>query len=156
MRICIAILIVTILKSTVLSGQCPDRTVLWQRIIYLKDSSTDETANKLIELLKYENAIQNCPYKYDSTHAYLLQRIGVMYYKQSDYLRAVQYTREAINIIRANQKRTDVNPRRLIDCYFNLMFYYDSLKLTTKKNQIVDSCVTLALNMNVVNENVIA
>jgi CHAT domain-containing protein len=155
MRFCRFIIIVAgLLNFTVLLGQCPDRTVLWKRIVYLKDSSAIDISDKLKELLQYEKAIQNCPYKFDSTHAYLLQRIGVMYFNQSDYLHAVQYTRKAIRIIETNEKKTDINPLRRIDCYFNLMFYYDSLKLFTKKNQIVDSCVSLALNMKAIDEKI--
>ncbi|MFI5187424.1 MAG: CHAT domain-containing protein [Chitinophagales bacterium] len=143
------------LYLTLLSAQCPDRSVLWERIIYLKDSSQADVGVKLKELLQYDKAIQDCPYKYDSTHAYLLQRIGVMYFKQADYLHAVEYTREAIDIIKTNQRKANINPQRLIDCYFNLMFYYDSLGLINKKNEITDSCIRLALNMKAVDEKVL-
>jgi len=143
------------LYSTFLSAQCVDRKVLWDRIIYLKDSSKSTTDQQLSELLQYEKRIQTCPYRFDSTHAYLLQRIGVMYLKRSDFLHAIQYTNHAIEIINSHKSRADINPKRLINCFFNLKVYYDSLKLINKRNEALDSCITHALNMKAIDVNVL-
>ena len=59
-------------------GQCPDRELLSKRIIFLRDSSHISPDEQLKELLGHENRVQNCSYKDDSVHAFLLQRIGVM------------------------------------------------------------------------------
>ena len=47
-------------------------------------------SDQLSELLKYEKQITACSYKFDSTHALLLQRIGVLYARMQNDLKAIE------------------------------------------------------------------
>src|SRR5947207_11566224 len=105
-------------------AQCPERDVLRNRILYLRDSSKIPAKDQLPELLSYVNKINKCPYRDDSTHAFLLKRIGGIFYLQNDYLKAVQYFRESSDIIAKNAEKPSVSPKMLISNYYWLSVFY--------------------------------
>ena len=82
-----------------LFGQCPDRDFLWHRIIFLRDSSGIPFDKQLIELLNYERQDDKCNYRNDSTHAFLLQRIGWLLTTKNDFANAILYTQKSIAIV---------------------------------------------------------
>jgi tetratricopeptide (TPR) repeat protein len=132
-----------------LAGQCPDRDVLWNRLVFLRDSSTTlSPADKLNELLSFETKIKDCPYKFDSTHALLMQRIGATYFAMADYLKATEYTKRAINIINSNAGKPSVNMRHNIKNYYNLGWFYDSLGNVIGKMEAYDDCIAAAIKLN--------
>ena len=133
------------LVGMVVCGQCPDRDLLWKRLIFLRDSSHISPEAQLKELLDYEGQVQNCSYKNDSVHAFLLQRIGVMYYATSDYLNALPYIKHAIKINTPGPGKTSVSIRGLIRAYYNLSSVYSKLNRAAEKISAIDSCVTIAL-----------
>jgi CHAT domain-containing protein len=137
------------LNSAALSGQCPDRALLWKRLIFLKDSSAAFTSGEQFsELSKYEGEMKACPDKFDSTYAFLLQRIGIIYLRQANYVRAVQYIRQSIHIIEANTGKPTINNRYLAGCYYGLSICYDSLHDGIEKRRSVDSCIAIAIRTN--------
>src|ERR1044072_7153130 len=129
-------------------GQCADREVLWKRLVFLRDSSKSSLADKLQELLSYEGRIKDCPYKFDSTHALLMQRIGATYFNLADYLKATDYTKRAINIINSNARKPSVNIKDNIKNYYNLGWFNDSLGNVIEKLKAYDSCISLAMRLN--------
>src|SRR4026209_1615982 len=102
------ILFIQSVLFSALSGQCPDRDFLWNRIIYLRDIARPPEKEQLSELLNYLEKMSDCPYKNDSTHSFLLQRIGWLCAMQKDFARAIQYTQQSMNIIYKNQKNPSV------------------------------------------------
>jgi CHAT domain-containing protein len=128
-----------------ISGQCPDGGVLWKRIIFLKDSTHIPAKEQLAELLPYAGRMESCPYRYDSTHALLLQRIGALYYRLADYTLAIRFTRQAISIINAGKGKPYINPKALGKSYTNLKIYYDSLHEVKLKMESIDSSIAAAL-----------
>ncbi len=88
----------------------------------------------------------------DSTDAFLSQRIGVMYYQKADYNTSVRYTLFAIAVLYELQKKMHINPNQIIQCYQNLNFYYDALGLISKKNDAIDSCISIGLRTKHVDE----
>jgi len=149
MRISLIILIcITALSPMSSVSQCPDRSWLWNRLIYLRDSSTATFAEKLKELLTYEGRIGNCSYKFDSTHTLLLQRIGAAYYRLAEYLKAAQYMHHAIDIINSNAHKPSVDIKQNIRNYCTLAWIYDSLNDVTKKMRAFDSCIAIAARFN--------
>ena len=103
---------------------------------------------KLKELLSDEARIKDCPYKFDSTHALLMQRIGATYFALADYLKATDYTKQAINIINSNAGKPSVNIRHNIKNYYNLGWFYDSLGNVIAKIEAFDSCISIAMKLN--------
>src|SRR5450631_1976276 len=85
-------------KLTFLFGQCLPSDSLWKRIIQIADSKISRE-KELKALLSLEQSEANCPQRNDSSHAFLLRRIGVMYNGQADYLKAVQYFKSSIAMI---------------------------------------------------------
>jgi tetratricopeptide (TPR) repeat protein len=126
-------------------AQCPDRSALWKRIVFLRDSTKPPPGEQLKELLPYVEKMEHCGYTRDSTYALLLQRIGVLYLLQSDMVRSLPFMRRSIDVIRTNAGSPSINPRHLIRFYYNLRFYFAALKLHNKVNEATDSCIAIAL-----------
>jgi len=131
-----------------LHGQCPDKSWLWNRIIFLRDSSTVSPENQLAELLAYQNNIAKCSYRNDSVHAFLLQRIGWLYTTKNDFFGAVQFTQKSIALIDQQKNNPAMNAAMAIKSYWNLYIMYDSLKLESKKIMACDSCISYAIRLN--------
>ena len=110
----------------------------------MRDSHKIPNTKKLKELLTYETAIRSCTSRNDSTNVLLLQRIGMTYFGLSDYLKAVHYLKQSIQI--ANTK----NPNRKYNIwnYFYLSAAYDSLHNGIEKMKAVDSCISVSLKLN--------
>jgi len=131
-----------------LAAQCPDRNSLWKRLLFLRDSAAlaPPPSKQLEELLKYEDAIANCVYRFDSTHSLLLQRIGVLYFSQGEYTEALQYTSKSIaistNKIAGN---ASAGPKLIIRSYSNLARIYGTLDRVPEKMDALDSCVAIAV-----------
>ncbi len=117
-------------------------------LVFLRDSSTLPPADKLKELLAYEVKIKDCTYKFDSTHALLLQRIGATYFHMADFLKAAQYMQQSINIINANADKPYASLKRNIRSYYSLGWIYDSLNNVAGKMKAIDSCIALAIRFN--------
>ena len=102
-----------VLKTTLLCSQCPPRDSLWNRLVLYRDSDMSPLANsdQLSELLNYEKQITACSYKFDSTHALLLQRIGVVYARMQNDLKAIAVYQivQCYNLFRAQTKRCQRN-----------------------------------------------
>jgi CHAT domain-containing protein len=127
------------------SGQCPLRDSIWERINLLA-KNPGPVDSQLAELLDYRTKLSACPGIRDSTDAFLLKRIGVMYYLKADYYSAVRYTLLALEIFQNLPNKTYVNPKQKIQCYRNLETYYDSLNLLSKRNEAIDSSISAGLN----------
>lgn len=132
-------------------GQCPSRDSLWQRLVYLRDSAAFNPADQLAELLRYRDRMENCHYKFDSTHVLLEQRIGVSYYYLGDYQEAKNHIRQAIRINSARQGGK-VNEKHSIRLYFNLAVINDSLSRVYDMMDAIDSCITIAIRTGSVDE----
>jgi CHAT domain-containing protein len=128
-------------------GQCPDREFLLQRMAYLSATSKLSADEKLTELLGYLNKINDCSYKNDSTHVTLLLKINSVYFQKGDYLSAVNYRRQAINIITANAGKPSVNVNTLPGIYYWLSELYDSLENFTERMRALDSCAAIAIRI---------
>ena len=131
-------------------GQCPDRDSLWKKLVFLRDSSTLSSSEKLKELLYYKDLIKSCAYRFDSTHALLLQRIGATYFYETDYLKAAQYMQQSINMINTNADKPSINIKHNIRNYYSLGWICDSLNNVTQKMKYLDSCIALAMKYNTV------
>ena len=127
-----------------ISGQCPDRDSLEKRLLFLRSSqiSPDE---QLRELLYYESMIKTCPYKNDSIHALLLQRIGVMFFKEADYTKALEYCEQSIKMNTPRNGGPSTSTKDLIRSYYNFASIYAELNRPAERINALDSCVAIAL-----------
>jgi len=137
--------------SIALRGQCPGRDSLWARLSFIANSPSvaSSAESHLKELLSYEKGITNCAYKFDSTHALLMQRIGVLYSKKADYVTAIEYIKRSINIVVSNSRKPSVNYKHLIRSYFILSVFYNELNRIPEKMNAIDSCILISVKFNV-------
>ena len=117
------------------SAQCPDKTVLLKRMNYHRDSTKLSSQKQLSELLPYLARMSDCFYKNDSIHALLYKRIGSLYYQEDDYVNALKYYPQFINIIRANAGNPLINQQQLAGGYYWLSKIYESLKQADGKDE---------------------
>jgi CHAT domain-containing protein/tetratricopeptide (TPR) repeat protein len=130
-----------------LFGQCPDKDSLWKKLNSFKDTSASLHIKFLNELLNDELVISNCPYRIDSTHAILLQKISRLYFRQGNYFKAVQFCRQSIDLIATNFSNPSVNPKYLIQNYYFLSVFYDSLNKISERMKSLDSCASIAVRL---------
>ncbi|MEO6915440.1 MAG: CHAT domain-containing tetratricopeptide repeat protein [Chitinophagaceae bacterium] len=134
-------------------SQCPVQSDLWSRLNYLAANSSDLTPaqinTQLQELKTFETLIVACNYRNDSTHALLLQRIGVMYFKQNNFWEAIKYTNQSIDLITSNIYRPSVRKSALVKNYYNLSLYYGQLKKARERFAAIDSCIAVASRFDI-------
>jgi len=138
-----------ILSATALPGQCPGNDSLWNRIAFL-GTTTISPADKLRELLEWEKKIKQCSVPSDTTHALLLQKIGSLYFSEADYIQAIKYTQQSINITVARKEKSLPQSKLLIKKYYDLSRMYDSLHNVRKRLVALDSCAAIASRINAV------
>jgi tetratricopeptide (TPR) repeat protein len=127
-------------------AQCPDRKAVHARILYLTDSLRPAPAVQLKELIAIADEMQKCAFVYDSVYAFLLRRIGVLYYLVDDPKRAIAYTRSAIGVLglAGNQP---AGQAVLANCHSNLSVYYDALGMIRERDDARDSCILLYMTV---------
>ncbi len=141
-----------LISTTSLLGQCPNRDSLWQRLVFLRDASNLSPKEELAELLPISVKINSCPYRNDSTHAFLLRRIGANFYLQSDFARAVQYYLESIKIVSSKANSSRVNIRDLISSYYFLSVFYGSLDNVNEEMKALDSCIAYSIRLRMTSD----
>ncbi|MBE7170772.1 MAG: CHAT domain-containing protein [Williamsia sp.] len=116
--------------------------VSWSSVIAIRDAQQLTPAEKLARMHDCLNKIK-APCGNDSVHAMLLRQIGYLNFDLADYIRASQYFLASIQIIHANTGKPSINPRHLINSYFQLSVIYDSLNNVTEKIRAADSCIAI-------------
>jgi tetratricopeptide (TPR) repeat protein len=143
------VILTSLLFSKDLSGQCPDRSLLLKKIDSLKVAGL-AAGIQVKELLPYVHRLESCPQPADSAFAFLLQRLGLLYYLKSDFPAAVNYTRRAIRLLEEKCPPSPTKPAFLVKCYFNLRIFYDSLHQRNDFLTALDSCTSIALSTGAV------
>ena len=134
------------------SAQCPDEKDLRNRIGYLNMKVEIPPKVQLAELLPYLAAINDCPYKDDSTHVFLLRKIAIEYFYMEDFATAVNYERKALGVMRVNEGKRSVNPKDLITMYYYLSLFYDSLNNARESRAAIDSCINIGMRLKCFSE----
>ncbi len=113
-----------------------NHTLSRDKILSIYNSSEKKTDEQLKELLRLQQEMKIFHLETDSSYMLLLQKIGVLYFKQSSYNQAINSTNESIQIAK-NFLR---NALPLVQNYSNLYYYYNSdnqLKKNTKRLIVV-------------------
>ncbi len=134
-------------QSAVMLAECPSSDSLYKQIISIAKANLPSNNERLKLLLEFKENTKQCPSRNDSIYAYLLRRIGVVYGQLRDYPKAIEYTRQAIDLISSNWGKTSVNPSHLPTCYYNLQAYYDSTRQEVLKREAIDSCIAIDLRI---------
>jgi CHAT domain-containing protein/Tfp pilus assembly protein PilF len=134
------------LKST-LSGQCPDKVALWNRLVFLKDSSNIADSIKFRELSSYLEKIKECPPINDSVNSFLLMSIGALYSYKKDYKTAIAYTLRSLHMIQSHIGEPGIDESQQVRIYHNLNIFFGSTGQITLQRRAIDSCITISLKL---------
>ncbi|HEY6901303.1 MAG TPA: tetratricopeptide repeat protein, partial [Puia sp.] len=152
MRPFILLLISLLFANRGLCGKCPDRPLLRETIARLK-SAKAAPDSQLKVLLPYVSQLEACPQPRDSTFAFLLQRIGALYYLKNDVPGAVSYTQRAIRLL--GEKCPAAAPPYLVKWYHFMVIFFDALHQKKEFLAAIDSTLSIALRHDAVNFNVL-
>jgi len=128
-----------------LQAQCPAEKYLHKRIIYFNNNPNLPSKEILGELEPFLANINDCPYKNDSTHVFLLRRIAWEYSRLGDHLKAIAYVLEALRIMNSNSGKPSIKPEDLVTIYYSLSIFYDSLNNTKEERTAIDSCINIGM-----------
>jgi CHAT domain-containing protein len=128
-------------------AQCLPEKDLHNRIVYYNNNPNLPSKQILGELEPYLASINDCPYKNDSTHVFLLRRIAKEYFKMGDNLRALAYEREALEIMNSNKGKPSINPEHLVYIYYYLSLIYKSLNSASEEKAAMDSCFNIGMRL---------
>ena len=147
MRVLIFSLAFLFVVDDVSFGQCITRDSLRDRVNFIRYAPRDKM-DKLKELFKCQEQAKNCPENGDSVYTLLLKSIGLEYYRRKDYIKAVEYTRQALDVVKKNISEPTTQKIQLPKFYYYLSVYYDSLRLIARKNDAIDSCISVEVRLN--------
>ena len=89
--------------------------------------------------------MEGCHLEQDSVFIFLVQKIGVLYFRLPDYAAAADYTNESVQIAGNCFHQLVCNALPLIQSYSNLYYIYDASGQLKQKYNAVDSCLAYAL-----------
>jgi len=147
MRVLIFSLACLFVVDDVSFGQCITRDSLWKRVNFIRYAPRDKM-DKIKEFFKCKEDVKDCLENRDSVYTLLLNSIGVEYFRRGDYRKAIEYTRQAIDIVKANISEPATDKVQLPKFYYYLSFSYDSLRLVAQKNAAIDSCISVETRLN--------
>ena len=139
--------------AVLVRAQCPDRPTVYHRITELKHSEVS-IENQFQELNGYLASFKICPSSPDTVLAYLMQRLGALYGLQKKFQEAVAFSLRSISIETSNPNPVS-KADFLVRVYHNLQMFYDSLHMSVKKIDAVDSCVNIAIRSGRINGEVV-
>ncbi len=143
----VTIIATIIICQSSLNAQCPDRDSLWNRLKNIRDDPPTRAGDNLKELNGYLLRINSCPYKNDSTHAFLIRLIGAKHATQKDFSSAISYYRQSVDIIKKGGTNPAVNQRHLLGNYYWLSVFYDSIGNTSEFRKALDSSIAIGTRL---------
>ena len=129
-------------------AQCPERKKIWDRVIFLRDSTNVSTESQLKELLSYLGELRKCPVPNDSTLVLLIQRTGKLYLNSGDYVKCIELSNESILYQNSNKIKIYGEDLIPIYAYNNLKICYGILNNYQQQNKAIDSLISLSIQLN--------
>jgi tetratricopeptide (TPR) repeat protein len=136
-----------ILSTGILAGQCPGDDSLQKRIALIS-SATVLVREKLKTLLELEQKSKQCNQWQDTTKALLLQKIASAYFNEADYIQAIHYIQQSIDLTTVAARNSLSQSGFLIKSYYDLSRMYDSVRNVRKRLAALDSCAAVADRIN--------
>jgi tetratricopeptide (TPR) repeat protein len=126
-------------------AQCPDREFFRDKIASVFNEAGDKTDEQLNIFLQFKKQMEECHLEQDSTFMFLTQKIGVLYFRQSDFPHSIDYTNKSIRIAKYCLLNHTGNSLPLVRSYANLYYFYKASGDLKQKFEAVDSCLSYAL-----------
>ncbi|HEX7905579.1 MAG TPA: CHAT domain-containing protein [Chitinophagaceae bacterium] len=140
-------LIIIVLLTATLYAQCPIKDSVEKDVRRIAALLKSQPGEQQVKLIKYRDIFKKCFSTNDSTYSNILRLIGRTYFYLSDYLRTVEYSRQSIDIITSNANSPSVRLKDLINGYYFLSTYYDSLNNIAEKINAADECISIAIKL---------
>jgi CHAT domain-containing protein len=138
-------IIILLLSASILHAQCPARDSILKHINSIYSSLNAKHAEKLEQLLRYKDHFKKCFSTNDSTYISLLRKIGFTCSDMADYLGAVNYFKQALDINTNPANSSSVRTKDLISGYYFLSTFYDSLSNVAEKIKAADKCIEYSM-----------
>lgn len=122
--------------------------MLRTRFNVIYNSKTKTVSSKLKDLLQLDTTMQHCHYEKDSAYTILLQKIGILYYRQSNFLKAIVYTEKSVAYAQKQNPDGTSYDSAIVQSYYNLSIFYDSLQQVKKGADMKDSCILYSIQKN--------
>jgi CHAT domain-containing protein len=126
-------------------AQCMERDSLRNQLAYLRETSTLSDRQKLTVLLDYLSGLKACTYRDDSIQCSLLSAIALLYQKESDHLKAINYYKQAIDLAGPKSNNAAVPANNLVEYYCYMSDSYDSLNKTPERLACLDSGIAIGI-----------
>ena len=101
--------------------------------------------------MNYERIVGKCLDRHDSVNAFLLKLIAATYADQADFINAIKYCKRSISILVQNKNEFFTNKEFVIERYYRLSAYCDSINDVAGKMEALDSCANIAIRLKSVN-----
>jgi CHAT domain-containing protein/tetratricopeptide (TPR) repeat protein len=146
-------LVFSLIIASFVYAQDSANNILLKRIIYIKDFPGFSTKDRLVKLLNISDSLKSAANVNDSLHAYLLGRIARKYFELGNYLNAVNYCQQSIDIVTRNSTKPGVDVKQLVLSYYSLATYYQGLDNIKEQRRAFDSCAALGLRLRVIDRS---
>jgi CHAT domain-containing protein len=121
-----------------------ETALLRDKILRVYNSSQKKTDEQFKELMRLQQEMKSLRQEKDSVYMMLLQKIGVLYFRKADYLKAISFTNESVTLA----KLYISNALPLVQNYSNLFFYYNRAGDEKNEYEVIDSCIEYAFKCN--------
>jgi CHAT domain-containing protein len=130
-----------------LLGQCPPKDSLQKEKMAARVNAIHSRPERLAVLLEYINHVMKCYPQGDSTYAWLLLSIGWEYADDRNFSEAANYFVQSIQVSQSFTKDL-LTESKLINQYYWLSTFYDSLDNIAAKRRAIDSCIIISERLN--------
>ena len=134
-------IIITLLffSNNIILCQCPGIDFFKEKINAAYNSKNTDAW--LQELLQLQQQMKKCNLEKDSSFMFMQQNIGVLYFRQSNYPLAIEFTKKSINTAKECISNHTCNTLALVQDYYNLYYYYGKTAQLREKYDAIDSCI---------------
>jgi len=146
-------IISSITPCNVVFSQCITSAEVWNKIVATEKDEASPIAEKLQKLNDLQKELLRCKYPEDSVYARLLHRIAALEYLSNNYMatpKAIQDVLESIRINNSGQK--NACPQYLVNSYYNLATFYQTLNQNHKALSLYDSVIVIKMKNRIVDQ----
>jgi CHAT domain-containing protein len=137
------------LTAITVTGQClADRDSVKRYIKSVENNSKLSNAQRATILSSYLRAMERCNnYKNDSIHVYLLTSLAQLHYDQSDYIGAIRYVQQCIDMVSKYRTSPALDKKMMLTGYYYKYYFYSILDNFPEKMKAVNDCINVAVEL---------
>lgn len=141
-------ILLSLAAATIIHAQTPSKKQLQDTIYRIAGLPPNRSEEKLVRLKEAEKLWKKYYAADDSVYCYLLRQIGFTCSDLKDFENAAGYFRQSNGIIVSNSNSPSIKKGDLINAYFWLSTFYDSLNNVAEKIKAADNCIKISIDMN--------